>query len=752
MMSPPLSLENRLLLACARTDPDVQRVRALVADGPDWQAVLRQAERWGLAPLAYAALRQSDPAGQVPRPVTERLRHLHHRAAMHSAAQRELLRATLVRCAEAGIPVIVLKGAALATLVYPAPTLRPLGHIELLVQRRDLPRVKALLRGLSDAPEAPAGAGSGLGGPRASPYRGAAGAALLDIRDHLAGPVGSAGRPVAAGRIPLGDLWERAQPARIQLVDTLVLSQEDLLLHLALDLATRLAASSRSAGHLRALCDIGETCRRYRDAIDWRRLLAQAGAYELAKQLYYPLRLARDLVGAGVPSEALADLRAGFGRLPLEERLIAAVARQVILADGRTSGPPAKLAKLAAPLLGTRRARDGVRLAGRLLADASRRRLGGLVSGLGPWPARLAGSGGSAPALEAGPPAALGSGATRALGAGLGRPLAEAGPSAPKSGEVAVTYDQNSTDGVGSQLQRIYGLYALSRALQVKYVHTPIGRVGYQGFLPLLAGRTDPDFAVPYNAFFSLPSDDFDLESCERVRVSNLSQETVERYREQAAASGRPLLLQAGEHYGYTDSHPAAYLALRAVSPYRDYRAAGPIRVCIHLRRGDNSVPGRSDGQQRLLPNGYYLRVCGTVLEALRRQGAPFVVRLHTEVPPRHFTLHPGTPGLYFQLDQPSTVDPEEYALEDFEALPNLEMVLNVEPREALDDFATADVLILSLSSLGYLGGLLNPHGLVVYAPWWHPPLPDWLVASEHGDLEPALVATRVADHLRRRS
>jgi hypothetical protein len=78
--------------------------------------------------------------------------------------------------------------------------------------------------------------------------------------------------------------------------------------------------------------------------------------------------------------------------------------------------------------------------------------------------------------------------------------------------------------------------------------------------------------------------------------------------------------------------------------------------------------------------------------------------------------------------------------------------VLNVEPREALDDFATADVLILSRSSLGYLGGLLNPHGVVVYASWWHPPLPHWLVADEHGNLDPAQVATCIADHVRRRS
>lgn len=318
-------------------------------------------------------------------------------------------------------------------------------------------------------------------------------------------------------------------------------------------------------------------------------------------------------------------------------------------------------------------------------------------------------------------------------------------------GDVAVTYDQSATDGVGSQLQRIYALYALSRALHIKYVHSPIGHVGYQGFLPLLTGRTDPDFEARYNAFFSLPSDTFDLESCERVRVPYVGQDTVERYQEHAAGTGRPVLLQAIEPYRYIDRHPWAYQALRAVSPYRGYRAAGPIRVCIHLRWGDNRVPGRHDRDDRLLPNSYYLRACGPVLEALRQLGAPFVVRLHTEAPPGRYTLHPGMAGLYFPLHEPATVDPMEYTLDDFAALPNLETVVNVEPREVLDDFATADVLLLSHSSLGYVAALLNPHGLIVYAPWWHAPLPDWLVADRQGDLDPVEVATRIANHVRRR-
>jgi hypothetical protein len=728
-MASPLTPDNRLLLACARTAPDARHIQKLVAQGPDWPALLRKTERWGLAPLVYTNLQQAIHSGHVPQPVAERLRHLYRLDTIHGVARRELLRMTLQRFAEASIPVIVLKGAALATLVYPAPALRPMGDLDLLVHRGDRERIDEVLLGL----------------------RGAAGFSLLDVRDHIFSPR-SAERLPATARIPIEDFWERARRVQIEAVAALVFSPEDLLLHLALDLPMCPSETDGFVGHVQTLCDIGETCRRYRDAIDWNGLVTRAAAYEVGKQLYYCLHLARELVGAGVPSRALTDLKASFGQLPLEERLITTVARRALLSEDQPTDPLPSFATLAAQLLKTRRAREGIRVTYGHLARSWRARLQRLVVGPWPWRARSTVSGDSNLSLGGGSSEAPISGAS-SLERNMCRLQEQGRFSTQTLGEVAVTYDnQIMADGVGSQLLRIYGLYALSRALHTKYIHTPLGRVEYQGFLPLITGRSDPDFVARYNAFFSLPSDDFDLESCERVRIHILYQDALERYREHAAATGHPVLLQAIHPYGYTDRHPEAFQALRAVSPYRAHRVVGPIRVCIHLRWGDVSVPGRTDGQDRLLPNKYYLRVCGAVLDALRQQGAPFVVRLHTEVPARRYTLYPDTRGLFFWLNHPVTVDPSEYVLDDFEVLPNLEKVLNVDAREALDDFATADVLILSLSSLGYVGGLLNPHGLVIYAPWWHPALPDWLVADEHGNLDAAQVATRIADHLEHRS
>ena len=128
-------------------------------------------------------------------------------------------------------------------------------------------------------------------------------------------------------------------------------------------------------------------------------------------------------------------------------------------------------------------------------------------------------------------------------------------------------------------------------------------------------------------------------------------------------------------------------------------------------------------------------------------------MRLHSELPTRRYALYPNSPGLYFEPEQPLTIDPADYALEDFDVLPGLEMVFNAEPLDALRDFATADVLILSASSFGYLGGMLNPHGVVVFAPFtWNAPLPDWLVADAQGNLNPHEVSAKLAGMLQRRA
>ena len=128
-MSSPLTLENSLILACVRTEPDVQRIRELVERCPEWSVIVQKADRWRVVPSVYLQLRRGAQPGRVPGPVAEGLKHLYYRDTIRGVAKRELLRAALLRFAEASVPVIVLKGAALATIVYQSHALRPTRRI-----------------------------------------------------------------------------------------------------------------------------------------------------------------------------------------------------------------------------------------------------------------------------------------------------------------------------------------------------------------------------------------------------------------------------------------------------------------------------------------------------------------------------------------------------------------------------------------------------------------------------------------------
>jgi hypothetical protein len=345
-MSSQLTLETLLVLACVRQDLDVECVQDLMKRGPDWRVILRVVERWSLAPLVYSGLRQADSTGQVPDPVTERLRHLDRRQTIRSIDQREVLRETLQRLSEANVPAIVLKGAALATLVYPSPALCPTQKVDLLIRQCDAARVQALLKSMRSDRH-----------PRLG-LRSHSRMSLVDVCTHILTLRRSAD---PAAHIPIEDFWERARPVQIESVATLVFRPEDLLLHMALDLAF----THQFVGHARTLCDIGQTCVRYGDAIDWSQVIAEARTYRTVKPLYYALRWARELVGAEVPSQALADLRGGFTQSPLEHPLIGAGARRVIL-PYQAMTPIPSVARLAAHLLKHDRAKDTFRHLGRV--------------------------------------------------------------------------------------------------------------------------------------------------------------------------------------------------------------------------------------------------------------------------------------------------------------------------------------------------------------------------------------------------
>jgi hypothetical protein len=141
-------LENiySLLALCARAPghpTPYQQLRQQTANLTDWSNVPAQAEAHGLTPLLYTHLQAAGLS--MPAAIHQQLQA---RAIQHSHANWVrgcVLAEILTAFQAAGIEALVLKGAALAHLVYPQPGLRPMRDIDLLVSKSQARSAQTLL-------------------------------------------------------------------------------------------------------------------------------------------------------------------------------------------------------------------------------------------------------------------------------------------------------------------------------------------------------------------------------------------------------------------------------------------------------------------------------------------------------------------------------------------------------------------------------------------------------------------------------
>jgi hypothetical protein len=131
-----LSPEERLLIACARRClPPVQRngLNTLVASPLRWDRVVYQAQWYGITALVFHHLRGLESRDMVPAQAMGQLKATYLANWAKNTHSRAELRRVLDVLKEQEIPVILLKGAALAEAVYGDVGLRPMSDLDLLV-------------------------------------------------------------------------------------------------------------------------------------------------------------------------------------------------------------------------------------------------------------------------------------------------------------------------------------------------------------------------------------------------------------------------------------------------------------------------------------------------------------------------------------------------------------------------------------------------------------------------------------------
>lgn len=307
---------------------------------------------------------------------------------------------------------------------------------------------------------------------------------------------------------------------------------------------------------------------------------------------------------------------------------------------------------------------------------------------------------------------------------------------------VALTYaNDRHMDGAGAQLQRIYGIYAISRFLKLPYIHSPLKKIGYQGLSALESNSAAADFEVEYNRVFNIPSD---IELPENPVIHDTTHADIGLMRslQIGAKHNKEFnLVRILYPYAMTDQHPEMYRHVKAISPFRRTNS-GPFRLALHVRRGEHLALS----SDRMLPNSYFVSCALRIIEALRKLDISFVCELYTEVPTKAFIVTPQHHGIVERISADVLVDPQMNRLEDFDVIPNLVRFINGDPIETLRRMTTADALVLSRSSYSYVAAILSTKCIVVYHPFWHSPLKEWLTADANGIVPDAELATCLGD------
>jgi hypothetical protein len=301
--SRPTTPEQAFLLRAIGGPPDSgpdSRLAAL-APGLDWDRLLQTAPTSIRPYLAHCLGRRLPEA--VPSRVREALERARRaNAARHLLRQRELGR-VLGALAAADVPVVVLKGMALAHTAYPDPSTRAMLDIDLLVPEDRWQAARGALIGVGLRVPA-RWAVRPVSGPnarpeQARPFERPGTGVLVELHTVL-----ESGEPPFT--FPTERAWERGTEATLGGLRARVLHPEDALVHVVL----HLSSAHRFQHGLRALLDVHLHLERHAATWDWPQLIETCRAGGAAGWMSLTLRLARDLFASPVPDGALDALPA----------------------------------------------------------------------------------------------------------------------------------------------------------------------------------------------------------------------------------------------------------------------------------------------------------------------------------------------------------------------------------------------------------------------------------------------------------
>lgn len=111
----------------------------------DWASVLQVALQQNVAPLLYWTICNSDLSDFLPTEIRIVLKKVYYYSLANNLVLFKALGQIIENLAQEHIPVMVLKGGALAQTIYPDPGVRPMADLDIVIPKEDFKRAVSLL-------------------------------------------------------------------------------------------------------------------------------------------------------------------------------------------------------------------------------------------------------------------------------------------------------------------------------------------------------------------------------------------------------------------------------------------------------------------------------------------------------------------------------------------------------------------------------------------------------------------------------
>lgn len=304
LLRAPLRPEAKLLFLTAwgpAADASIVELAPRVRDWP-WLIAIAELER-----ATRVTWERFHSLGVQPRPEASgvQMEQLATIAAFRAEHIRARLRETLEILAREAIEVVLLKGAALATTVYPSFIDRPMGDLDLLVAPDSAERAHLAVRAAGWTwDEASFPRARYAGHHHLPPLDDASG---TGVRLELHTGIAIDGHPFA---LTLADMRARCRSVRVGDSAASVPCPEHLMLHEAVHFAWSHVLSFgawRTARDVQLMALSG--------GIDWDLFADESSRHRANSCVYWTLRLARLLAGASLPESVLQRTRPQIGSL-----------------------------------------------------------------------------------------------------------------------------------------------------------------------------------------------------------------------------------------------------------------------------------------------------------------------------------------------------------------------------------------------------------------------------------------------------